>query len=418
MPTNFQVIQPGAQQTRFNRRPNFPVIGTIRPYYLHPLMIHPVLPGETMKSFDLKWRVVSKPVKHPLAGCWLETWLMYVKFTDIDRELGQMFVSNDFDPAPYMTAVDQPLCFTSADQIQWVYLCLHRCHFAYFKSDDDPQILWQSQLPMVKMNNTSWYQNMMFYQDEPTTATQGILNQEQQLSAYQMLLQMQMTELSYEQYLQQYGVQAINAETGVPEILRYSRSWTLPTNTVDPTDGTPSSAWVWSEEVKAEKPKRFTEPGFIIALMTARPKVYHKNIKSSLVGNLWGFQDWFPAYTLQDPTAGVRIIDPTDGVFLQSGANPTATTDKLIYDHRDLLSHGEQFVNQWTDNFGNRVPAASKPVITAGTNGPNIRGEFLTDADINALFVDGANGNGLYYEGMAGLNISGHITDTTPGIRG
>ena len=75
-----QVITGNEKRTRHNRRPNFPIAGTCKPYGLYPLWVHPVLPGETLQSMTTKIRALSMPIKHPLGGAWMETWLVYVKF--------------------------------------------------------------------------------------------------------------------------------------------------------------------------------------------------------------------------------------------------------------------------------------------------------------------------------------------------
>ena len=77
-----QIVTPGETRTRVQRQPNFPMAGTMKPYGLYPMMITPVLPGETLLEFEMKRRTLSMPVRHPLVGAWLETWLVYVKLTD------------------------------------------------------------------------------------------------------------------------------------------------------------------------------------------------------------------------------------------------------------------------------------------------------------------------------------------------
>lgn len=306
----------GAPATRANRRPNFPFAGSIKPYGLYPVWIHPVLPGETLQSMVSKARVISMPVKHPMAGAWLEQWLCYVKFTDIDRALGQMFISDSVATTGYTFAADTPRYFGSIGQINWVQKCVERIHSAWFMHDGETRRTIDS-VPMVKLNNTSWYQNMMF---EPTDAAVPVTDAStmyEHLDGWMMLQQMQLTELTYEQYLETYGVKSVRQNVGDPEILAFSRSWTQPVNTVEPTTGTPSSAWIWADEFKTTKPKRFDESGFIIVLQTVRFKMYNAllNLESSMVGNLWGFSDWFPSYNLSDPTARVKQMASTDLVF-------------------------------------------------------------------------------------------------------
>lgn len=410
-----QVVQPGQTRQRFHRRPNFPIAGTMKPFGLYPIMCHPVLPGETLKSATTKWSVVSMPVKNPLAGAWLETWLFYVKLTDIDQDLGNMFISDSYSSSGWTSASDLDYEFTKTGQIQWIGHCLNRIMIDYFSNENEgfPYIADNSQnIAQVKLNNVSWYQNMMFEPAETALDTSGPRDAHEQLKAWEMLQQMQMTELTYERYLEQYGVKAQRFQAGMPEILRYSRSWTRPRNHIDQSTGTPTSAWVWDDEMKAEKDKRFVEPGFIFQVATIRPKMYQAMLRYSMVGNLWGFSDWFPAYNLTDPSAGVRNISTDDPVF-DTSWNGAEGADELLYDHRDLLSHGEQFVNDWT-NLPYALPMSTQMSGLAAADTWDVRGEYCNVTDVNNLFSGATEATRrCYYEGMTSLVIAGHTQDTT-----
>lgn len=405
-----RVIQESAQRRRHSRRPNFPVAGTVQPYGLYPVWAHPVLPGETMQSASLKLRALSMPVKHPLAGAWLESWIVYVKFTDLDPELGQMFISDAYSETGYTAAADSPRYFAKAGQIDWLRLCTERVHEAYFLNEGEtPRYI--DGVPQVKLNNVSWYQNMIFQAADEVVPTGDATEMYQHLQGWQMLQQMQMTELTYEQYLEQYGAKPVAERSGDPEILRFSRSWTQPSNTISPADGSPSSAFAWNDEVKLDKAKRFNEPGFVVHLMAIRPKMYQANLAASMIGNLWGFSDFFPAYTLDDPTASVRELAKTDPVF--GAAMTDAGGETMLYDHMDLLSHGEQFVNDWT-NQPYELPKATGWSVLTGADTPDVRGEYCTPADVTALFKGtAAPYQQCYYEGMASAVVSGHAQDTT-----
>lgn len=382
------------------------------PFGLYPILCHPVLPGETLKAATTRWRVLSMPVKHPLAGAWLESWIFYVKLTDIDRELGQMFVSDSYSTSGWTRGSSSDRYFTASGQIDWVKHCLDRVVESYFLNEGETARTIGG-VPQTKLNVQSWYQNLMFKPAEVSTDTSSPGDTYANLSGWQMLQQMQMTELTYEKYLEQYGVQSMRLGVGQPEILRYSRSWTQPVNTVNPSSGAPSSAWVWSDEMKSEKDKRFDEPGFLLQVACVRPKMFQQEVLYSMVGNLWGFTDWFPAYTLQDPTAGVREIGTTDVVFdpLLNGSESNAP---LLYDHRDLLNHGEQFINDRTNNPYN-LPYATAMSLLAAASPEDVRGEYAASADVDGLFVGATTATRLcYYEGMAQMTIAGHITDTTP----
>lgn len=405
MSTGIQVIRPGQTRRRVSRTPNFPMAGIMRPFGLYPLMVHPVLPGETMEFFSCKLRALSRPVKHPLAGAWLESWLVYVKFTDLDRELGDMFISDSYATTGHTLAADAPRYFGKSGQIDWVGKCVRRVHEAFFTHEGEtPRAI--DGVPQVKLNNVSWFQNCIF--EEAAVSLGGdVATVEGQLSAFEMMRQMAMTELSYEKYLQQYGVQSIRTGIGEPEILRYARAWTMPSNTIDPTTGAPSSAWVWSEAIEANKPKRFEEPGFVVQLATIRPKMFMGNLTSSMVGRLWGFSDWFPAYNLEDPAAGAKVIPVAQ-------SNVVGATANVVYDHRDLLAHGEQFVNCAAADHPYALPLASAPKHLLASPVEDLRGEYATSADVDAMFTGGTAPLRLcYYEGISSLRIQGHVRDFT-----
>ncbi len=202
---NIKVIQPGERRERFHRRPNFPIAGSMRPFILYPIMCHPVLPGETLKSAKSQWSVISQPIVNPLCGAWLESWFFYVKLTDLDRDLGQMFVSDTYSTSGWLSTGPERCYFTEDDPgIQWIKKCVERIHDAYFINEGEtPQLLVDAtNMRQVKMNNRSWYQNLMFEPAEVALDTTGERDHQEQMDAFQMLTQMQMTELSYENYLE------------------------------------------------------------------------------------------------------------------------------------------------------------------------------------------------------------------------
>ncbi len=410
-----QVIQPGETRERFHRRPNFPIAGSMKPFGLFPIMAHPVLPGETLKSATSKWTVISQPLKNPFCGAWLEQWLIYVKLTDLDRDLGQMFISDTYSDTGWKLSAVRDRYFTYTDGYNWIKLCTERFHDAYFLSQGETAKVLNSpdaDIRRIKLNNRSWYQNLMFEPAEVALDTTGERDHDEQMTAWQMLNQMQMTELSYENYLEQYGVTSMRLGIGEPEILRFTRSWTKPTNIIDPTDGSPSSAWVWNDEMKTTKDKRFNEPGFILQIAAVRPKMYQRGQLYSMIQNMWGFKDWYPAYNLSDPAAGVKRIGTDDNVFV-TDLNAAEGEVQLLYDHRDLLSHGEQFVNDLAPFYA--WPTANGWSTVAAASNSDVRGEYADDQSVQDIFVGTSNSTErCAYEGITSLTIAGHVQDTTP----
>lgn len=419
-----QIVQPGETRTRKTRRPQFPLAGTMRPYGLYPMWATPVLPGETLKSAEMKYRLLSMPIKHPLAGAWFETWMVYVSLTDMDEALAEMFISSDMATTGYVAAADNPRYFVKAGQIDYIKMAMDTITAAYFRDEEEPGTYTIDGVPMASRMNWDWAQNLQFqpaglqHQKLSGMATETATGSLQDTySAFDIMRLTGMSELTYERYLQQYGVSKKEAavQARIPEILRYTRSWTVPTNTVEPTTGRPSSCWAFGETIKAEKPRRFDEPGFVICIGCVRPKLFDPTLVASMVGELWGFADWFPVYNLADETAGLKSFLLSEQKVLTGTGTPT--TSRLLYDHRDLLSHGEGFVNNWSGPYD--LPSITSRSVADATVYPDLRAKYPTTSDIDALFVEAdadepdATRMQCFYEGIASVEISGHVVDTT-----
>lgn len=410
--SQIKLVQAGMTKSRVNRRPNFPMLGTVRPFGLYPMMVHPVLPGETLQSFNAKLRLLSQPIKNPFVGCWAEFWLVYVKLTDLDAALSEMFISEDVSAVPYQRGTQSDRLFTAAGQVDWVGMCLQKFHEDYML-DQGETARTLGDVPLMRRKSMDWMQNLVFTPDGVDTDALPS-DPDAQLTGFDMMNMMGMSELTYEQYLTSYGVSSARIPNGNCEILRYAPSWTLPTNHVEPTTGAPSSAYSWSVDMKADKPKMFAEPGFVMMVGAVRPKVYDRRKVASLVGNLWGFADWFPVYNLTDPAGGIREISSDDLVW-DAAIKASDPVQSMLYDHRDLLSHGETFVNDQSANVTYPTPEGPAPAALDGSeDGPELRGEYLSSAEIDALFTGTTVASRtFYYEGMANAVISGHIKDTT-----
>lgn len=404
-------------RNRTNRRPMFPVAGTVKPFGLYPVCVHPVLPGETLQSFNLKTRTISMPIKNPVAGAWLERWLCYVKLTDMGPELAQSFVDDNQTSTSYERTTDSQTYFTKTGQVDWIKMMVDRIAAAYFRDETAPvETVTIDGVPRVKHTNKSWFENLAHQEADATVPTNDAHELYKHLQDYQVLQQMSMTEMTFEKYLEKYGVSTQSpGREGDPEILAYSRDWTLPTNHVEPTDGSPSSAWVWGDDFTMNKAKRFTEPGFVIVLQCVRPKVFNDRVRTSLVGNLWGFSDWYPIYTLNDPTAGIKEMSSGDAVFETSVRSDSGDVT-LIYDHRDLLMNGEQFVNDYTNNPYDYPTASVMSFNDADLTDPEtVRGEYPFATEVDAMFTGATEASRrCYYDGAAFMTISGHVDQSTP----
>lgn len=406
-----QIIQPGQTRTRKTRTPSFPIQGGFQPMGMYPNFFTPVLPGETLERHTLKNTIVSAPVKSPLSGAWAETWLFYVKITDIDPDLGEMFIGSLTDSTDFQAAADRPRYFTKQGQIDWAYLASKAVHDAFFVNEGETTVMHPDGVPMIKRINTDAFESMLHVVEAPGSAPVGPFEGEEisdQLYAFMRMRQMGMGITSYEDYLKTYGLKgkAAVVKRGEPELLSYRRYWTLPSNVISPEDGSPVGAWYWRLDEKNEKSKRFSEPGFIIGYQAVRPKLLDANITTSVSASLWGFQDWLPSYTLNDPAAGLKTLDPMTQEWV---TRPASATKEVIFDHRDLHAHGEQM-----RNGGGRftAPTSSYRNWADDATAPELRGEYVTPADLTALWAS-ETVTGLDYDGIVSLVIKGHVVDNT-----
>ena len=414
MSLSLDVMNPGQTRRRIQRQPSFPVAGGIRPQGLYPVMFTPVLPGETLEAATYKATYVSSPLVSPLSGWWLETWLYYVRLTDIDRELGQMFIGQLTSSAAYQAPSNRARYFTKAGQIDWCYLATEVVHNHHFRDEGEVRRDIDT-VPMIKRVNTDWTESAI---DEASlSGSEAALGTAEdvtpQLQAFLMMRQMGMSALSYEEYLKTYGVASVKVEEGEPELLAYRRYWTLPSNVIDPATGLPTGSAYWRVDEKAEKPKLFKEPGFLISFHAVRPKLFDGKQRYSRSASLWGFRDFIPSYTLTDPTAAIYNRDPHDLPEF-SGTGSTDNAVEIYFDHRDLLSHGEQFINS-----ASRItpPVANGRSFAASSEVQDIRGQYPTQADIDALFSSAtASHRVVDYEGIYQTRIKGHIQDFTPAM--
>jgi hypothetical protein len=384
-----------------------------RPFQITPCLIAPVLPGETLKNAVMQSRVVTDPIRNPLVGWWIEYYFFYVKHRDLGQ---QVFLDMMLDPNQSLASVADNV--DSVDfyhegalgSPNWVRRCYEKCVEHYFRDQDE---LWNQAMignyAAAQVNHNSWMDSLTlsadylagdFEVDGPdanTTVQASELSRA--LMLWEHLRANNMTEMTYEDYLRSYGVKVRpEQEMGVPELIRYVREWSYPTNTVEATTGVPSSAVSWGISERIDKDRYFKEPGFIIGLTVARPKVYFSNQTGNASQLLNDAFAWLPAIMRDDPMTSMKQV--------ATGANGLLTGAPNGYwvDVRDLYLYGDQFVNFALTETNAGLVALPPATLT------NIR--YPTQAMVDALFV-GVN-NLVRQDGVVRLSILGTQVDQTP----
>ena len=184
-----------------------------------------------------------------------------------------------------------------------------------------------------------------------------------------------------------------------PELIRYVKEWTYPTNTIDPLTGTPSSAISWSIQERGDKDRFCREPGFIFGVTVSRPKIYMSNMRGAAVELMSSAQRWLPAIMRDDPYTSLVKQAAASGPL-------QANTDAYWVDLKDLFLYGDQFVN-----FA--LTETNAGMVALPTAGLDKR--YVTEAMIDGLFVT-AGADMVKQDGVVRLSILGSLTDTTPPI--
>lgn len=408
-----QVIQQTPTR-RLNRRPKHTFLLRHRPWQIQPCMIAPVLPGETLQSLQWQIRAVTDPIRNKLIGWHYESMFFYVKITDLETEVGElteMFINPVANMSAY-NATANTATYHYGGAIDWAARCLVCITDHYFRNEGESPDLTGfhiDNIPVASVGTEgSWLQSMG---PTPTVnvndvnvdqvgAGADIMASEIQKAMAQWHLNQQagLTRMTFEDYLKSHGLRPPPAEIGKPELLRFSREWTYPSNTVDPLTGTPSSACAWSIQERADKHRMFREPGFIFGVVVCRPKIYLQNQSGSVSALLDNGLFWLPALLRNDITASIVNIDNAD-----AGPLTGQTTDYTI-DLKDLWLHGDQFVN-----FG--LTATDSHLIGLPTAAGVTR--YASAADADELFVSGAT-NKIRADGVVQLSIMGNLSETSP----
>lgn len=398
-------VTPVARQGRKIRRPTHTWNTVQHPFAITPFMIAPVIPGETLRNAVVQSRAVSAPVKNDMIGWWLEHYLFYVKVRDLNPrdDLTNMFVDPNWDKAALVESTANPLYyFNGRGRINWSKLCLQRVVEEYFRDEEEPwDIATYGGLPLAKINTSSIFDSIISEDDYADIDVDLDIDGDGTIMAseadeafrqWELLRSMNLTEATYEDFIRSYGVQGVAADLNPhrPELIRYEKSWSYPSNTVE-VSGV-RTVCSWSQNFRADKDRFFKEPGFVFGVTVWRPKLYIGNQSGAAVSLLDHLHPWLPAVLQGDPHTSL--------IHVPDGTGPMETDPKGYYvDARDLYVHGDQWVNHSLPDVVSKATIPS-PV--------DFNKEYVTSSDIEALFVgtEGPEDRMLRQDGIATMMIA------------
>lgn len=419
---------------RVTRSPKHPFQTVELPYTLQPIMFAPVMPGETLTNMYFESRVVSDPIKNPLIGWKKEYYFFYVKVTDLlDDAIRDMFIdpANTDLSATMGRASNSTPFYSAKGAVNYAVLALAKVWQHWFSDQDDvlsdydvATATRQIGVPFVQIRDRFWLDSITDEDNMPLGADPGTATTMEQLdaldAAYRQLQSLGIANMTYEDWLRSQGIAIPNKDENKPERIAYFSDFQYPSNTINPSNGTPTSAVSYVFKNSVRDPKFFKEPGFIIGLSVSRPKVYFGNLAGNLAGFLSRAWDWSPNYLMEDnpspmPWTALKKFAADTGPL----GDYTAAGDGYWLDMRDLFLHGDQFqnVHAW-DPAGTNTDGSFNMFALPPTDDHH-KHRYPTEAMVKALFVDATDdAEGAFWvkqDGFVDLSIKGMQVDYTQG---
>lgn len=413
-----QMITPVAPKTRVGRYPTHSFNLRSTPFVAQPFYFAPVMVGETLENLYMESRVVSMPILNPIIG-WKQTYMFfYVRMTDLLNDaIRDMFIDPlnvDLMATLGIAANDQQY-YTAKGGIDYAKRCTQAVINHHFRDEGEVASDFQTadQRYIVQFKQNSFLDSLTDKDEMPeggliSSATDaGDL--ERLMMAFDQLRALGIANGTYEDFIRSYGISVPDKDEQKPEMLGAFSEWTYPSNTIDPSNGTPRSAVSFVFKGGKRDRKRFKEPGFIIGLSVCRPKVYFSGLAGNATSFLTRAWDWSPNYLWSYPEATLKRFAGDTGPL----GDRTSAPDDYFLDMRDIFMHGDQWQNHTPFNV---VPAdnAAEHMI-ALPNGATFNWKYPSEAQCKMFFVDAANGAYLRHDGVVSTSIDGTMVDTTAG---
>ena len=414
------MIQQLEQTGRQMRRPVHTFSVKHRPFEISPFMIAPVIPGETFKNALLQSRAVTDPLTNRLTGWWLEHYLFYVPHQalgDAVDDLENMMLDPSDANADLKTTIDSTWTYFqggSSGHINWTQRCLEAITTEYFRAEGDDYNTAAglvSSHPIAQVHGDSWLDSVFLRSaipsggEVPEDAGNVSYDQFSRLQAlYELQRTMGLADMTYDDWLALYGVKLKKPEDpSRPELIRYSKDWTYPTNTVEPTTGVPSSACSWAISEHADDEAGPLEVAVLVGALGDRPKVYFSKQTGSAVALMDDAFSWFPALMNTEAAIGLKDLAGTDGPLAgNTGGN------SYVVDIRDLLIYGDQFINY------DMTSVTDRSLVALPTTA--LQKRYVASADMDALFTGSTAATRLVHQdGVVTLSILGRQQDMTKG---
>jgi len=417
-----------AAEKRTTRRPQHRFNIRFKPYEIQPIMLAPVLPGETLTQMMLQSQTWSDPLAGSMKniGWWLQYNFFYVRHRDLPADVRLLLAQMLLEPGTSMAALKAGAQswkhYTFNGGMDWTRMCLEHIVSEYFRDEgeDWDEAVSEDGLPLAQIYGRGQSDGVekltpdFMYEDQRL----DLIDAEGKLYANEMSTMMGhwaamrdagLTDMDYQDFMKTYGATVREDEESpnlhTAEDLWSLREFTYPTNTVEPTTGVPAVAAGWRVQKAGGKRVFCDEPGFVFGVCYARPKVYMKNLKGSLAGLMGDVRTWLPALLHEQPTLGHVKSDYAGGPIPSIIKDEVPANDDYWLDLRDLFIHGDQFVNY--------DPASAVPFLALPSATANRR--YAAQAEIKSFFSAPTTGK-FEADGLISLSVLGRQRSSQPGL--
>lgn len=412
-------------QKRVTRTPRHTFNLKAKPYEIAPFMIAPVLPGESMTNLLMQSRVVTDPIQNSLIGWWKEYYFYYVPLLglsawDTAGALQAMMLDPTTNVAALVASANSTPYYTFKGGFDYVQACVKAIIAKDFRDEGEAVTVASIEnYYAAQIDQDSWLQSIKLESETgDDTELPGVDEIEEtdiltgfttHYAQWEIMRDSGMTDLDYDDFIRSYGVDVPpKEEVDVddsddtkyqPELVRFFRKFTYPSNTINPSDGVPASAVSWSIAERADKRRFFRYPGFLVGVTVTRPKIYFGSQKGAASGLLDSVYGWMNPVLAGHPytTVDESLDSATEGILQNQ-------TEDYWLDLKDLFLKGDQFVNHTMGaaaNHGLAIPTAALDT------------KYPTDAMIESLFKT-ANVDYVREDGVVHLDVLSRLVETTP----
>lgn len=331
-PADIRIEKQGALTARGVRSPSYDYANLSIPYMtLNPVMIAPVLPGDTVKALSFMANIhTDAALAGGLVGAWFESWHFYCRIGDLP------------DAADYRAALVGAGAFPSAAMIR--LSCMEAIYKGHFMDEEEDYGTITGDAWFLKYPGSGWWQSAAD-QAAMDSIPGGSDEWEGQWHIYQQMRRSRLTTATFEEYLAMQGIAVPpqlrhehDPEMKVPELLRYSREFAYPQFAGVDGEGNRIFQLRWFINDRLDRARFCAEPGFLVSCIAVRPKVYQQpQATFDALDLMRAPEAWAPTALDTDPHVTLDTIP--GAVFGDTVGGAAAWVDR-----RDLLLYGDALV--------------------------------------------------------------------------